>query len=213
MPDVATQDFLQFDQIRDGIIILKNKGLRAILMVSSINFSLKSEEEQEAILYQFQNFLNSLDFSCQIIIHSKRLNFIGYLDKLKELEKNEKNDLLKIQIREYRKFIEEILSQSQIMQKSFYIVVPFTLGEVEGGVEPGPKNVGKSIGSLTEEKFQRCKTQLWQRLEFIALGLRRCGLQSISLNTIEIIELLWSFYNPKEAEKGYYPEFPAESSL
>ena len=100
MPKITTQDFLEFEQIREGIIILKNKALRAVLMVSSQNFALKSEEEQNAILYQFQDFLNSLDFSCQILIHSRRINIIGYLDKLKELGQKEENELLKMAMTE-----------------------------------------------------------------------------------------------------------------
>ena len=206
MPQISAQDFLEFDQIREGIIILKNKALRAILMVSSLNFALKSEEEQEAILYQFQNFLNSLDFSCQVLILSRRLNFVGYLDKLKEIEKNEENELLKMQISEYGKFVKELLAGGDIMQKSFYVIVPFALSEMEGKTF----QVSKKIIEMTEEKFQRCKMQLWQRVEFVALGLRRCGLQVVPLNTSEVVELLWSFYNPKEAEKGYYPDFPSE---
>ena len=98
----STQEFLEIDQIREGVIVLKNKGLRGALMVSSLNFALKSEEEQNAIIYQFQNFLNSLDFSCQIIIQSRKLNITGYLDKLKDLEKKQKNELLKAQTGEYR---------------------------------------------------------------------------------------------------------------
>ncbi|GAH03461.1 unnamed protein product, partial [marine sediment metagenome] len=127
----STQDFLKFDQIRDGVIILKNKGLRSILMVSSLNFALKSSEEQNAIIYQFQNFLNSLDFSCQILIQSRRLNIIGYLDKLEDIEKKEENELLKVQITEYRKFIEGIMAGGTIMQKTFYVIIPFSIMEAQ----------------------------------------------------------------------------------
>lgn len=206
MPN-STQDFLEFDQIREGIIILKNKGLRAVLMVSSLNFALKSIEEQNAILYQFQNFLNSLDFSCQILMLSRRLNITGYLEKLEEIEKKEKNELLKLQIEEYRKFIEQIMKGGFIMQKTFYVIAPFALSETqmfEGGTKI-PK-----IPALTEDMFQRCKGQLWQRVEFIALGLRACGLQAVPLNTLELAELFWGMYHPVEAERGYYPEIPPE---
>ena len=97
MPKSTTQDFLQIDQIREGVVVLKSKALRGILMISSLNFSLKSEEEQTAILYQFQNFLNSLDFPCQIVVQSRRLNITGYLDKLKKLEQEQEDELLQIQ--------------------------------------------------------------------------------------------------------------------
>jgi len=210
MSKKTAQDFLEFEQIREGIIILKNKALRAILMVSSLNFALKSEDEQNAILYQFQNFLNSLDFSCQILIHSRRINIVGYLDKLKKIEEKEDNELLKIQIAEYRKFIESLMAGGSIMRKIFYIVVPFTLLETQESASEKKQRFSAKIPVLTEEEFQRCKIQILQRVEFVALGLRRCGLQAVPLITPELIELLWGFYHPLEAERGYYPEIPPE---
>ncbi len=207
MPPLSTQDFLEFSKIRDGVIILKNKGLRVVLMVSSLNFALKSAEEQSAILYQFQNFLNSLDFSCQILIQSRRLNITGYLEKLKKIEEKEKNELLKVQIAEYRKFIDKIMEGGSIMQKTFYVIVPFSIMETEA--IGGKKKLFK-IPSLTEEQFQRAKTQLLQRVEFVVLGLRGCGLQAVPLSTYELAELFWSLHHPVEAERGYYPEIPAE---
>lgn len=203
MPKTPSQLFLEFSQIRDGVVILKNKALRAILMVSSINFDLKSEEEQRAIIFQFQNFLNSLDFSCQAIIQSRRLNITGYFEKLKELERKQENELLKIQTTEYRKFVQSLVAEGTIMTKQFFIIVPYTLGEISGlGI---PK-----IPTLTEESFQRCREQLYQRMEFVAVGLRRCGLSVVPLTTPEIIELFWAWHHPKEAEVGYYPEILPE---
>lgn len=210
MSKKTAQDFLEFEQIREGIIILKNKALRAVLMVSSLNFALKSEDEQSAILYQFQNFLNSLDFSCQILIHSRRINIVGYLDKLKKIEQKEDNELLKIQIAEYQKFIESLMAEGSIMRKIFYIVVPFTLLETQESASEKKQRFSAKIPVLTEEEFQRCKIQLLQRVEFAALGLRRCGLQAVPLTSPELIELLWGFYHPLEAERGYYPEIPPE---
>src|SRR3990167_3733480 len=105
MPNASTQDFLEIDQIREGVVILKNKALRAIMMVSSLNFALKSDEEQASIIAQFQEFLNSLDFSCQIVVQSRRLNITGYLEKLEGLEQKQKTELLKVQTKEYRAFI------------------------------------------------------------------------------------------------------------
>lgn len=210
----ATQEFLQIDKIREGIIILKNKAMRGILMISSLNFALKSEEEQRAIIYQFQTFLNSLDFSLQILIQSRKLNITGYIEKLKDLEEGQKNELLKIQTAEYRKFIEGLIKGGTIMNKTFFVIVPYTVWEAEGeritkgGILRRPK-----IPTLTEESFQRCKTQLFQRMQFVALGLRRCGLRVIPLTTPEIIELFWALYHPKEAEVGYYPEFPTETEV
>ncbi len=207
----TTQEFLQIDQVREGIIILKNKAMRGILMVSSLNFALKSDEEQKAIIYQFQNFLNSLDFSLEILIQSRKLNITGYIEKLKKLEMAQENELLKIQTTEYRKFVESLVEGGAIMNKTFFVIVPYTIWEargessLKGGIFKKPK-----IPTLTEELFQRCKTQLWQRMQFVALGLRRCGSKAVPLTTPEIIELFWALYHPKEAEVGYYPEFPPE---
>ena len=211
MPKAPTQKFLEIDQIKEGVVVLRNKALRGVLMSSSLNFALKSEDEQTAIIYQFQNFLNSLDFSLEISIQSRRLNITGYLEELKELEQQEKNDLLKLQISEYQKFIRELISESSIMSKSFFVIVPFTLAELPrltGEKKPPQKGV-----SLTEERFQRAKNQLWQRMEFVSLGLRRCGLEVMPLNTTELIELFWGVYHPEEAEIGYYPEIPPELTV
>lgn len=211
MSQISTQEILPFEQIREGVIILKDKSLRGILAVSSLNFALKSSEEQTAIIYSFQDFLNSLDFSCQIIVQSRKLNITGYLEKLKELERGQKNELLKIQTSEYRKFIEEIVGSGSIMSKSFYLVIPYhPLIEIPGISQKNVAKKNEQIKSLSEEKFQQGKYQLWQRMEYVSLGLRRCGLTSAPLNTTELIELLWSCHHLKEAEFGYYPELPPE---
>lgn len=209
---IPSQKFLEFSQIREGVIILKNKALRGILMVSSINFDLKSEREQKAIISQFQAFLNSLDFSCQVIAHSRRLNITGYFDKLKELEEKQKNELLKVQIREYRKFVQSLVEEGTIMRKEFYLIVPFALSEVKSlSASILGRAIKKAkIPQMTEDVFRRCKEQLWQRMEFVAIGLRRCGLTAVPLTTPEIIELLWSWHHPQEAEIGYYPEILPE---
>ena len=209
MAQGSTQQLLEVEQIREGVILLKNKAMRGIIMVSSLNFALKSEEEQDAIVFQFQNFLNSLDFSLEIIIQSRRLNITGYLDKLKELEKKQENELLRTQTAEYQKFIKDLIAGKGIMSKNFFVVTPFTLTEIPD-IETTRNLIKKKSSVLTEEKFQRCKTQLWQRMEFVSLGLRRCGLKCIPLNTSEIIELFWSLYHPEQAEVGYYPEIPPE---
>ncbi len=206
----STQQFLEVDQIRQGIMILKNKALRGIIMVSSLNFALKSEEEQTAIIYQFQNFLNSLSFSCQILIQSRKLNITGYIEKLKEIEKKQKNELLQIQTAGYREFVESLIEQGTIMSKNFYMVIPYTLAE--GSESRSNKKLWKKIEipALTEENLKRCRAQLRHRTEFVVSGLRRCGLKAAPLTTAEIIELLWGLHHPKQAEKGYYPELPPE---
>jgi len=210
MAFTTTQNFLEIDKIKDGILILKNSGLRGILMVSSLNFALKSEDEQNATLFQFQDFLNSLDFSCQIVIQSRRLNITGYLEKLKGLERNQDNELLKIQTSEYRLFISRLIETGAILTKTFFVVVPYAISEsLEAEARKNPLSMTK-VTTITEEDFQRCKSQLWQRMEFIAMGLKRCGLSAVPLTTPEIVELFWSLHHPKDAEVGYYPEFPSD---
>ncbi|MBZ1345134.1 MAG: hypothetical protein KY055_00590 [Candidatus Nealsonbacteria bacterium] len=212
MASLTTQQFLEIGQIREGIIILKNRALRGVLMTSSLNFALKAEKEQNAIIYQFQNFLNSLDFSCQIVVNSRRLNITGYLDKLKNLELKQEDELLKIQIKEYHKFIENLIQSGTIMFKTFFIVIPFTILEAQG--MPLSKLLkAPALPALTKEEFSRCKNQLWQRMEFVAMGLRRCGLQAVPLTTEELIEFFWALHHPREAEFGYYPEILPELTV
>jgi type IV secretory pathway VirB4 component len=203
-----SQQYIPIEQIREGVIVMKDRTLRGTLLISSLNFALKSEDEQMAIIFQFQNFLNSLDFSCQIIVSSRKVNITGYIDKIKGLEEKQKNELLKIQTAEYRAFIEQIVSNGSIMSKNFYIVIPyFPMTELTSmqGV-PGQENKTE----LTEKKFQAGKYQLLQRMEYVSLGIRRCGLKSASLGSEELIELLWGLHHPKQAELGYYPDLPPE---
>ncbi len=194
----STQSLSPIKDIREGIIILKNGGLRTIIAVSSLNFALKAKDEQDAIIYQFQNFLNSLDFACQIVCQSRKLNITGYLDKIKEISEKEDNELLKIQIKEYHNFIKKIMEGGDIMQKNFFVITPFSSSKIK------PKE------SEIEEEFQRNKIQLLQRTEFVMLGLRACSLPSTPLNSLEITELLWSLHHISEAELGYFPEIPTE---
>jgi hypothetical protein len=207
----TTQEFLPFQEIKDGVIILKNKALRGILMLSSSNFALKSNDEQEAIIFQFQNFINSLDFDTQISVQSRRVNLTGYLEKVKTLEENQTNELLRIQTADYRRFVAKIINRGTIMSKRFLVIVPYTLIEVEGSSSFKRLLASKKQEELIPESaFERARTQLRQRMEFISIGLRRCGLNSSPLTTPELIELLWAWYHPHSAEVGYYPSIMPE---
>ena len=215
MAQTPAQQFLPIEEIRNGLLLLNDRSVRGILMVSSQNFALKSAEEQEATIYQFQNFLNSLDFSLQIVMQSRRLNITGYIESLKELETRQTNILLREQTADYRAFVERLIGEGSIMAKNFFIVVPFYLGEAQIDRQSSRSLSGafsrtKAFGKVTDEEFERIKSQIWQRMEFVALGLRRSGLNVAPLNTEEVIELLWSWHHPKEAEVGYYPEIPPE---
>ena len=213
MAESATQAFLEVQDIREGILLLKNNSIRGVMMVSSINFALKSEDEQTAIIYAFQNFLNSLDFFCQIVIQSRNINITPYLDGLKDLEEKQTNPLLREQTSSYREFIKGMVVGDTVMTKNFYIVVPYNLMEILG-IKSAGKNIfsagQKNTQPMKDDEFQRCKTQLWQRMEYVSMGLRRCGLEAIPLTTPELIELFWSIHHPDQAEVGYYPEILPE---
>lgn len=217
MTESATQAFLEVQDIKEGVLILKNSSIRGIMMVSSINFALKSEEEQTAIVYAFQAFLNSLDFSCQIIVQSRNINITPYLDSLKDLEERQTNELLRKQTASYREFIKNMVVGDMVMTKNFYVVIPYELMEIFGVRAAGKKfGIEQFFGGqkknepLKDDEFQRCKQQLWQRMEYLAMGLRRCGLEALPLTTPEIIELFWAIHHPDQAEIGYYPEILPE---
>lgn len=208
----STQKFLEIEDIKDDVLILKDKSLRGIILVSSTNFALKSAEEREAIIFQFQNFLNSLEFPIQIVIQSRKVNLIGYLGILRELElqwRERGNELMANQTREYRKFLETYISQNPIMTKNFFIVVPYSLESLpEIKMLKEKKKIDKE--KLFREKFEIAKTQLFQRMEIVIAGLRDCGLEGTILGQRELIELFWIYFHPKEAEIGYLPEIPPE---
>ena len=176
MAILSTQQFLEIDQIKDGILVLKNKSLRGIIMVNSINFALMAEEEQNAVIGQYQNFLNSLDFSLQILVQSRKLNITSYLDKLRDLETRQINDLLRTQIVDYRNFINEIVSGGTIMNKTFYVIVPFQpimLPSLAGAAENAAANREKSRGRR-RNNLNRAKLS-WRKNGIRGVGLRRCG--------------------------------------
>ena len=217
--ELRTQDFLAIQDIKDDVVILKNNQIRGIMMVSSVNFALKSDESQNAIIYAFQSFLNSLDFFCQIVIQSRAINITPYLDTVKALEEQQTNELLKTQTSSYMEFIKELVKGENIVTKSFYIIVPFALTEAlgVGGIAKQydffkflKSDEAKDKSNISPEDFEKCKVQLWQRMEFLANGLRRCGLEAAPLSTPELIELFWAAHHPTEAEAGYYPEIAPE---
>jgi len=195
----STQKYVDVEEIKDDVIVLKNGSLRAILLVSSINFDLKSSEEQDAIIGQYQNFLNSLDFPIQIVISSRKFNIKPYLDILEKKEIQQENELLKFQISEYKNFVENLIKVSNIVSKFFYIVIPFYPVESR---EQGLLDKIMAIFNprqITAEKkvlFETYKNQLWQRADHISAGLSGIGVRVTLLKTEEIIELLYNSYNP-----------------
>lgn len=201
---VPAQQFLALDTIREDVAVLKDGGLRVVLMCSSLNFALKSADEQDAIIYQYQNFLNSLDFPVQFVVHSRRLNISPYLDSLLERHREEENELLKVQIAEYAEFIKTFTEATNIMSKTFYAVVPFTPPVY--GQQGIISNLLGTLGLVKEKKdksasFEEYKNQLWQRAETVVAGLQSFGVRAVPLNTEELIELFYGLYNPTEFER------------
>jgi len=195
----ATQQFLDVAEVKDDTIVLKSGALRAILAVSAINYDLKSTDEQEAIISQYQNFLNSLDFPVQILIVSRKINMEKYMDFIEVKEKEQSNELLKLQISEYKNFINQLVSVSNIMDKDFYIIVPFA--PIENEEKGFLKNIfsifsAKNNAITKIENFETYKNQLFQRLDHITAGLTGIGLRLANLKTQELIELLYNSYNP-----------------
>lgn len=215
---LPSQDILKIEEIRDGVLVLKDGSMRAVMMASSLNFSLKSADEQTAVVMQYQNFLNSLDFTVQFFLESRKLNIEPYLETLKQAEAKQTNELLKIQIVEYMEFIRTFVRAANIVSKNFYIVVPFTpplfttpkegasaiLGSI-GNIFRGKES--KKGEGLTQDKFDEYKNQLWQRADSVIQGLVRTGVRAVPLNTEELIELFYSLYNPGELEKGKPPVY------
>lgn len=207
---LPTQQFIDAEGVKNGVLILKGGGLRQILLVSGLNFDLKSEDEQNAITFSYQNFLNSLNFSLQIFVHSRRVNIEAYIENIKKIEAEETNPLLRTQIGEYAEFIKSFTSQNAIMNKTFFVVVPFDPVQIPGSSAAGGLlsgllgRGGKQSDQAKEEeerRFFQHAGQLAQRSEQVISGLSQIGLRAVALKDEEIVELLYNLYNPESIEK------------
>lgn len=199
----SLQDKMDIAEIKENVVVMKDGSLRAVIATTAVNMDLKSEEEQQAIIYNFQRFLATFDFSFQIVISSRKFNINPYVTELKKRIKLEENLLLKNQIKDYIDFIEELVGLSDIMSKMFYVVIPFYTIE--------RKNNGflKNILAATNKKrniqqkhedFDTFKNQLFQRAEQINAQLSSMGINGVILRTEELIELYYNSYNPSEFE-------------
>lgn len=201
----ATQEFVPIKEVRDGIVVLKDGSLKAIVLANSINLSLKSEDEQKATIYQFQSFLNTLDFPIQIVIQSKRLDIRPYLLLLENRMKAQTEPLLKIQTKEYMEFIRNFTETTNIMTKNFFIVVPYSAKSIGGEEDIISRMFSKKrVQALEQEEkladFEEKRLQLDQRVGVIEQGLARCGIKSVELGTEEVIEVFYKVFNPGEVE-------------
>lgn len=197
---VATQRYLDIMEIKDNCVVLKDGSLRSILLVSSINFSLKSEEEQEAVIQSYIGFLNALDFNLQIVIQSRKLNIDSYIERLKKMEKEQGNELLRMQTVEYRQYIAELVQMADIMSKRFYVVVPYS-----GRGDKPKKFISQIVESISptsaihlkKQKFEKYKDELFKRVDYVRDALSSLGLRSEPLDTQSLIELFYNTYNPE----------------
>lgn len=208
-PGPSTIQYLDIAEIRDNLVLLKDGTVRAVMMVSSVNFALKSEEEQEAIIQAYMEFLNSLEYSIQVVIQSRRMNIDAYMKALMTQERQTGNELLRAQIADYRTFVSELVEIGQIMQKRFYVVVPYD------PISNKKKNFWTRLGEamspaaaakLNTKQLSERIEQLGRRVGVIEGALASMGLTTVRLDTQGLIELYYTVYNPDVFEEQKLPE-------
>jgi hypothetical protein len=204
----STQLFLDIAEIKNDTVILRDGTLRGVMMVSSLNFALKSEEEQSAVVASYVGFLNFIDFPIQIVIHSRKLDISAYLTRLKEREKDITNELLRRQMVNYQAYVQELVELGDIMSKRFFIVVPYSpIGDKSRGFwsrvsalfTPG------QVIKLNQEKFEKYSHSLAQRMEHVKNNITSIGLEAIILDTQSLIELYYNVYNPQVSPSQKLP--------
>jgi len=201
--NTTTQQYLDIAEVKEDTVIMRDGTLRAVILVSSINFALKSEEEQNAIISAYVSFLNNIEFPLQIVIQSRELNIEGYINDLKVKEKEQTNELLKIQTAEYIQYIQELVSMSKIMNKRFYIVIPYDPStDKQKSFFARFIDVFKpaTIIKMKEKKFQQRKKSLTRRVDNVSSGLASMGLNTALLDTQGLIELYYNSYNPATSQ-------------
>lgn len=204
MSEQQTQNFVPIKDIKDGIIYMDDGRIKVLLSVSSLNLSLKSEDEQNAIIGQFQGFLNTLDFPVQIHAESRRVDIRPYLDMLEERGEQVQDELMKNQIREYRQFVKTFSEKTNVMNKRFFVIIDYVIG---GGGNTNSMSALLPFGKKKEESVNQFeidswKTQLEQRISIVAGGLAGTGLQVTMLGTEELIELFYKIYNPSQEARS-----------
>lgn len=206
----AAQEFVPVKEVRGGVMILKNNVYVSVLLASSINFALKSRDEQQATLLQFQSFLNSLDFPIQIFAQSRKLDIRPYIGLLEERLTAQTEELMKIQVREYIEFIKTFTEQANIMSKRFFVAISYTppMLSLRKDVEASLFGAGDLIARRENKTlgFEEHKAQLEQRVSVVMNGLSGCGVRTVSLGTEEVVELLYKQLNPGELDKPIQQE-------
>lgn len=196
------QEFIPVKEIRDGIVVMKDGSLCSVIDVSSINLSLRSGEEQQAIINEFQNFLNTLDFPVQIVIQSRRYDVRPYIISLENRMREQTEPLLQIQTREYIEFIRSFAETRNIMKKSFFVIVPYVppIVSQSKGILKIFSFLDKKTGQVSQTlaDFEEQRIQLEQRVSVVEQGLSRLGVQTAELQSDEVLELLYKTFNPGE---------------
>lgn len=205
--NAATQQFVPIRDIRDNVVIKKDGEMVMVVLASSVNFALKSYDEQRAILMQFQNFLNTIDFSLQIYVQSRKLNIEPYLEVLGGLEAKQDNDLMRIQLREYVEFIRTFTTDVDVMSKSFFVVIPYspTKLNVANSMSRLFGGGGYSTATNDDQKFEEHRLQLEQRVAMVVQGLAGVGVRTMTLGKDDLVELFYHLYNPADTT-GSAPE-------
>ncbi|MBI4121801.1 MAG: hypothetical protein HY461_00560 [Parcubacteria group bacterium] len=203
-PSTSTQRYIDIAQIQDDVVVMKDGTLRSVILTSSLNFSLKSEQEQNATVSSYTQFLNSLKFPVQIVIQSRKLNIDNYLASLDQKHREQTNELLKLQIADYRNFVAELIELGEIMSKRFYVVVPYAPGtDSQRGFMDRVQSlfIPATRVTLQRSKFLERRRALLQRVDQVLSGLQGMGLNSVVLNTQNLIELYYESYNPDISEQ------------
>jgi len=213
----STQNALQIAEIRDGLVIMNDGSFRSVLMVKSINFDLMSPQEREAVEYSYQGFLNSLYFPVQIFIRSQKVDIQPYLEKLDKIRSEHDNMLLAVMMEDYINYIGALSEQTNIMDKKFYVVIPFFPEmDIKKALDSsktflnGIKNVfGEKEHRVTvdEKALAKAKDELRNRVQAALAGLLQCGIQGLPLDTQELIELYYDTYNPDTATRQQLKNF------
>lgn len=199
----STQQYLDIAEIRDNLVVMRDGTIRAVLLVSSINFALKSEQEQNAIVSSYVGFLNNINFPVQIVIQSRKLSIEGYVNQLKQKEKEQVNELLKMQTKEYIQYVEELVSIGDIMNKSFYITIPYNpLSDKHKSFFSSITEILRpaTLVKMKGKRFERYKGEIARRTESIISSLASAGLKTVQIDTQGLIELFYGVYNPSTSE-------------
>lgn len=218
----STQNTLQIAEIRDGIVIMSDGSFRSVVMVKSVNFDLMSPQEQEAVEFSYQGFLNSLYFPIQIFVRSQRVDLQPYIAKLDKIRSEHDNMLLAMLMEDYIGYIDQLSAQTNIMDKRFYIVIPyFPHVDVQKALTQSKNFVSGIIGLfntkeqhvvINEADLEKAKTELRNRVQSVLQGLMQCSIQGLPLDTQELIELYYDTYNPDTATRQQLKDFAALSA-